>query len=117
MTQAQANLDINAPDVVSQEWDAQQSSKLYGVRDWGADYFDISAEGNAVVSLQFGEKTIQVPLIDIVNGMKERGLDMPAVLRIENLLDLRITQLNEAFARAIETAGYQSHYRGVFRSR
>lgn len=114
MTQAQANLDINAPVVVSQEWDAQQSSKLYGVRDWGADYFDISAEGNAVVSLQFGEKTIQVPLIDIVNGMKERGLDMPAVLRIENLLDLRITQLNEAFARAIETAGYQSHYRGVF---
>lgn len=114
MTQTQANLDINTTPVATEEWSAQQSSKLYGVRDWGADYFDISAEGNAVVSLQFGEKTVHVPLIDIVNGMKERGLDMPAVLRIENLLDLRITQLNEAFARAIETAGYKNHYRGVF---
>ncbi|HCD04921.1 MAG TPA: arginine decarboxylase, partial [Methylophaga sp.] len=114
MTQTHANLDTNSPDVASDEWSAQHSSKLYGVRDWGADYFDISADGNAVVSLQFGEKTIHVPLIDIVNGMKERGLDMPAVLRIENLLDLRITQLNEAFARAIKTAGYKNHYRGVF---
>ena len=114
MTQTHANLDTNSPDVASDEWSAQHSSKLYGVRDWGTDYFDISADGNAVVSLQFGEKTIHVPLIDIVNGMKERGLDMPAVLRIENLLDLRITQLNEAFARAIKTAGYKNDYRGVF---
>ena len=105
MTKAQA------PQASSQalavEWDAQQSSKLYGVRDWGAEYFDISDEGNA-------EKTIQVPLIEIVKGMKERGLDMPAVLRIENLLDIRITQINEAFARAIADAGYQNDYRGVF---
>jgi len=95
-------------------WDNQQSSQLYGVRDWGADYFDISNDGNAVATVQFGEKTVQVPLIDIVEGMKERGLEMPAVLRIDNLLDQRIKQLNEAFARAIEQADYQNHYRGVF---
>jgi arginine decarboxylase len=99
---------------LSQEWSAEHSARLYGVRDWGSDYFDVSEDGNAVVSLQFGDKTIKVPIIDIVNGMKQRGLDMPAVLRIENLLDLRITQLNEAFARAIDEAGYQNHYRGVF---
>ncbi|MCX4187678.1 biosynthetic arginine decarboxylase [Methylophaga sp. OBS4] len=99
---------------LSQEWSAELSARLYGVRDWGSDYFDVSEDGNAVVSLQFGDKTIKVPIIDIVNGMKQRGLDMPAVLRIENLLDLRITQLNEAFARAITDAGYQNHYRGVF---
>ncbi|WP_438970114.1 biosynthetic arginine decarboxylase [Methylophaga sp.] len=96
------------------EWSAEHSARLYGVRDWGNDYFDVSADGNAVVTLQFGEKTIQVPIIEIVNGMKQRGLDMPAVLRIENLLDQRITQLNEAFAKAINEAGYKNHYRGVF---
>lgn len=110
MTQTQAN----PANTTETEWDAQQSGKLYGVRDWGAEYFDISDDGNAVVSLQFGEKQVQVSLMDIVNGMKERGLDMPAVLRIENLLDIRITQINEAFARAIDAAGYQNHYRGVF---
>lgn len=96
------------------EWDSEQSAKLYGVREWGADCFDISPEGNAVVSVQFGDNTVQVPLIDIVEGMKERGLEMPTVLRVENLLDLRIKQLNEAFARAIEQGAYQNHYRGVF---
>jgi arginine decarboxylase len=99
---------------LSAEWSAEHSARLYGVRDWGSDYFDVSSDGNAVVSLQFGDKTIQVPIIDIVNGMRERGLDMPAVLRIENLLDQRITQINEAFARAISEAEYQNHYRGVF---
>ncbi len=95
-------------------WDSEKSAKLYGVREWGADCFDVSSEGNAVVSVQFGAQTVQVPLIDIVEGMKERGLEMPAILRIENLLDLRIKQLNEAFARAIDLGDYQNYYRGVF---
>ena len=99
---------------LSAEWSAQHSARLYGVRDWGSDYFDVSEQGDAVVSLKFGDKQIQVPIIDIVQGMRERGLDMPAVLRIENLLDLRITQINEAFAKAIDESGYQNHYRGVF---
>ncbi len=99
---------------LSAEWSAEHSARLYGVRDWGSDYFDVSEDGNAVVTVQFGEKTIQVPIIDIVNGMRERGLDMPAVLRIENLLDQRITQINEAFAKAISEADYKNHYRGVF---
>lgn len=99
---------------LSAEWSAEHSARLYGVRDWGSDYFDVTDDGNAVVSLQFGEKTIQVPIIDIVRGMRERGLDMPAVLRIENLLDHRITQINEAFSRAISEAGYKNDYRGVF---
>jgi arginine decarboxylase len=97
-----------------QAWDVEHSRRLYGVRDWGAEYFDISDSGDAVVAVQFGGRTVRVPIIDIVKGMKARGLDMPAVLRIENLLDLRITQINEAFARAISEAGYRNEYRGVF---
>ncbi|MDT8371800.1 MAG: biosynthetic arginine decarboxylase [Gammaproteobacteria bacterium] len=104
----------NSLEQTQSNWDAQQSSQLYGVRDWGADYFDVSDDGNAVATVQFGDKTVCVPLIDIVEGMKERGLEMPAVLRIDNLLDQRIKQLNEAFAKAIEQAEYQNYYRGVF---
>ena len=46
--------------------------------------------------------------------MRLRGLEMPAVLRIENLLDHRITAINEAFKSAIAAAGYNNEYRGVF---
>lgn len=102
---------------LSAVWNAGHRAGLCAVRDWGSDDFDESEDGNAVVSLQFGDKTVQAPLIDIVNGMRKRGLDMPAVLRIENLLDQRITQINEAFARAMNEKGYQNHYRGVFPSK
>lgn len=95
-------------------WTAEDSADLYGVREWGANYFDISEQGEAEVTVEINGSAIRVPIVDIVNGMKERGLAMPAVLRVENLLDDRIKQLNEAFARAIEQAEYQNHYRGVF---
>lgn len=96
------------------EWSASSSAEMYGVREWGAGYFDINNAGNAEVVVNFGEKKVQVPIIDIVKGMQDRGMEMPVVLRVENLLDQRISLLNEAFASAIASANYQNHYRGVF---
>jgi len=95
-------------------WSARDSGELYGVRDWGADYFDVNSAGEVVVRVPGDAAQVAVPLIDIVEAMRLRGLEMPAVLRIENLLDHRISAINEAFARAIDTSGYTNHYRGVF---
>jgi arginine decarboxylase len=101
-------------DTSEEQWSAAASADLYGIREWGADYFHVNDDGLVTVRVSFGEKTVSVPLMSIVQGMKERGLEMPVVLRIENLLDHRITQLNEAFAKAIAAAGYKNEYRGVF---
>jgi arginine decarboxylase len=96
------------------QWSYNDSANLYGVRDWGADYFDINAAGEAIVKVPGTGSPIEVPIIEVVEAMRLRGLEMPAVLRIENLLDHRITAINEAFKRAIDNAGYQNEYRGVF---
>jgi arginine decarboxylase len=77
-------------------------------------YFDVAADGKALVTVNFGERQVCVPILDIIEGIKARDLGMPVVLRIENLLDDRIRALNEAFAQAIEQTGYGNHYRGVF---
>lgn len=98
----------------AQPWSVDDSAELYSIRDWGVDYFNISASGDVVVQVSFGDKTCSVPLMEIIQGMKERGLEMPSILRIENLLDERIKTLNEAFKRAIEQNNYQNSYRGVF---
>lgn len=100
--------------VTINDWSSAQSIELYGIHDWSSGYFSISEQGETVVNASFGDKTVAVPLMDIVAGMKARGLEMPTVLRIENLLDHRIKTLNEAFASAIEQDGYNNHYRGVF---
>lgn len=95
-------------------WSIAQSLEVYGVRDWGESYFDISSTGELVVQLPIGDKTAQVALLDIIQGMKERGIEMPSILRIENLLDDRVKALNEAFKRAISDYDYHNDYRGVF---
>ena len=98
----------------SADWSSEHSAELYGINTWGAGYFDLSEQGEAQVNVHFGEHQVAVSILDIVLGMRARGLHMPAVLRIRNLLDHRIKAINESFAQAIEQGGYQNTYRGVF---
>lgn len=99
-------------------WSVNDSANYYGINDWGAGYFDINEDGQVMAKIakqgKDGRSFKQVAVLDIIKGMQERGMDMPAILRIENLLDDRIHALNEAFARAIALNGYQGYYRGVF---
>ena len=53
-------------------------------------------------------------LLDIIAGMCERGLQMPVLLRIENILDAQVSLLNESFGRAMRSLNYRGSYRGVF---
>ena len=92
------------------EWTIEQSNELYGFERWGNDYFGVSKSGNVTARTL----NAQVELLDIINGMLERDLRMPVLLRIENILDAQIHRLNTAFGNAIETLGYQNGYRGVY---
>lgn len=91
-------------------WNTQDSLALYGIERWSNDYFGLSEDGKVTA------KTLntQVPIMDIVEGMIERDLQMPVLLRIENILDAQIFRLNTAFAKAIESHGYRGQYRGVY---
>lgn len=91
-------------------WDTEQSAELYGINRWANDYFGLSSDGHVTA------KTLNtaVPLLDIVEGMVERDLQMPVLLRIENILDAQIMRLNEAFRRAISRHDYRNQYQGVY---
>lgn len=99
----------------SQTWSARHSSELYGIEEWGGGYFGVSPEGEVVVrSPSNGQAGATVSLMDVAHGLQQRGLEMPVLLRLENLVDSRISILNESFAQAMETTGYQGCYRGAF---
>ncbi|MCR9103796.1 MAG: biosynthetic arginine decarboxylase [Gammaproteobacteria bacterium] len=97
-----------------QPWTVADSAELYAVRQWGEGFFDVSEQGEVVVKAETGAGSVAVPLMEIIRGMRERGLDMPSILRIENVLDDRITSLHKSFQAAIENYGYRNIYRGVF---
>jgi len=95
-------------------WSARKSAELYGIDEWSNGYFGVSDEGNVVVKAPTSEGVATVSLTEIIDGLQQRGLDMPVLLRLENLIDTRISTLNDSFAEAIAASGYQGCYRGAF---
>lgn len=98
----------------SAPWSIEDSAELYGIREWGHGYFDISRQGEVVVNLKDGKKTKPVSLASIVKGLRERGTQLPVLVRFGDLLRWRIDELNEGFASAIKEGKYQGVYRGVY---
>ena len=96
------------------EWSSAESAELYGIRNWGAGYFDINEAGEVTVSVPAEGKVATVSLMEIIRGMQQRGMQMPVLLRLDNLLEAQIALLNDTFNKAIQTLGYQAEYRGVF---
>ncbi len=94
----------------NQPWQAKQSADLYGIERWGNDYFGLSDAGHVTA------KTLntEVALLDIVKGMVDRDLQMPVLLRVENILDAQIQRLSETFSNVIDKVSYTQPYRGVY---
>lgn len=105
--------NMNKLDLLDR-WTKEKSEELYGIKNWGADYFSISDNGEILVSPSKGKTSSAVSLMDIISGINERGLNMPVLLRFENLLDSQISYLNNSFNNAIKTLGYKGKYRGVY---
>lgn len=97
-----------------ERWTIEKSADIYGIQNWGAGYFDISPAGEVVITPFPERKDIAVSIPSIIDGMRERGMGMPLLLRIENILDSQISNLHEAFYKAIKHVGYKGQYRGVY---
>ncbi len=98
----------------TQSWCIEDSAELYGIHNWGAGYFNISKQGNVTIRPFGNEGGPEVSILEIIEGLKERGYDMPVLLRIENILDSQLTLLHQSFRSSIAKLGYKGEYRGVF---
>jgi arginine decarboxylase len=97
-----------------ERWTVEKSSELYRVAEWSGGYFRVSENGDMLVqpSPKAADRAVSIP--EIVDGLKERGLDMPVLLRIENILDAQISDLNETFIAAMKDLGYQGSFLGAY---
>ncbi len=94
-------------------WTIADSSMLYGLDKWGEHYFAINQKGN--INIQpTGSKEQSLDLVDLVKELKSRNLQLPLLIRFDDILEDRIKQLHLAFAKAISTYKYEGHYQGVF---
>lgn len=105
---------MNARTELLGRWNREKSEELYGIKNWGAGYFSISDKGDVTVNPYKDNDAAAISLMDIISGVRERGLDMPVLLRFENLLDSQISYLNNSFRKAMKELDYKGEYRGVY---
>ena len=96
------------------DWTIESAQECYGLRGWGAGQFGISPDGNVTIHCTSDGADTVVDISRIIDGLKQRGLEMPVMLRIENLLADRVRLLNDSFKKAISQVGYRGEYRGVY---
>lgn len=95
-------------------WTSNDSAELYGVRNWGAGYFDVSESGEVIVRPKGKSSEECISIMRIIEGLKARGIGMPVLLRFGDILASRIAAINLSFQKAISDAGYKSVFRGVY---
>ncbi len=112
-TATESNTAKSSQAIEPEEWSIEQSEELYRINGWGDPYFSINAVGHVTVAPQ-GLRGGSLDLYDLVNGLKQRNLELPLLIRFSDILEDRIERLNACFAKAIARYNYPGIYRGVF---
>ena len=102
-----ANEDTTAP------WTAAHSADLYRIEDWGQGYFEVSDEGRLHVR-PAGPDAEVIDLLEVIEGLGERGLSPPLLIRFSDILAHRLRTLREAFREAIEENEYGGSYLAAY---
>ncbi len=96
-----------------QSWKVDDSADLYQVQAWGKGYFAINDKGHVVVRPDTSAQH-EIDLLEVVEGLKDRDLRTPLVVRFSDILAHRLRHLSEAFAGAIAENDYKNRYAAVF---
>jgi arginine decarboxylase len=91
----------------------EETVDLYGIHNWGGEYFDVNPNGEVVLAFEATRGT-PVSLKSIIDELRKRGVSTPVVLRFPQLLDYQIKKLSSAFKSAIQEYGYQRDYIPVY---
>ncbi len=94
-------------------WTAEDSTEVYRLDRWGCGYFSVADNGNLLVHPGTGPDQ-SIDLKQLVERLRQRGLDLPILIRFNGILRDRLQQLRDCFQRAIDDHQYQGRYRCVF---
>jgi arginine decarboxylase len=94
-------------------WSIEESENLYRIQGWGHPYFSINAVGHITVS-PHGDRGGSLDLLELVESLRKRKLELPLLLRFSDILADRIERLNACFAKAIARYKYDGIYQGVY---
>ncbi|HPI68722.1 MAG TPA: biosynthetic arginine decarboxylase [Bacteroidales bacterium] len=88
------------------KWRIEDSSELYNIKGWGADYFSINEKGNVTVTPQ--KDGISVDLKELLDELMLSDVSTPLLIRFPDILDDRILSISSCFAKASKEYDYKA---------
>jgi arginine decarboxylase len=87
--------------------------ELYNVHGWGRDFFSVNELGHVEVTPS-GPGSAKIDLKELVDDLRNRGCNLPLLIRFSDILRTRVQQLCGSFQQAIADNDYRGSYRGVY---
>jgi len=84
---------------------------FYRVQDWAGGYFGVNDRGHVEAG---PEGVDRLDVHEIVEGLGQRGVHPPLLLRFSDILADRIRDLTDAFRHAMVENNYRGSYRAVY---
>jgi len=104
---------ISLNDRSKNKWTIENAIELYNIDGWGADYFSVNQAGNLVM-LPEGQGGPTIELIDVIEEMRRQKIELPCIIRFQDILRHRVQKINESFLTAIKDYNFKGNYRGVY---
>jgi arginine decarboxylase len=94
-------------------WTVRDAAELYGVDGWGNGYVTVNRRGNLVIRPD-RRPGRTIDLHEVIQGLDDRGITTPVLVRFKDIIANRIAAVHDAFAAAIEEHEYTGAYRCVY---
>lgn len=96
-------------------WRCDDAADLYGFSGWGDGYYRVNNKGHALVTPRGdGDIAAAIDLHELAEGLAERGLHTPVLVRFTDVLAHRMGKLKAAFDRAIADEEFGGSYACVY---
>lgn len=107
--------DTPTPDTAAKgrRWTPADAAALYGLDAWGQGSFGVSDRGTLRV-MPTRDPGVAVDLHELIEGLAERGIEAPVLVRFSDMVRQRLTDIRDAFRVAIDESNYTGDYCCVY---
>jgi arginine decarboxylase len=94
-------------------WSTADAAQLYEVPRWGKGYFSVSPRGHILIHPTRNPEQ-SIDLKELVDRLQLRGLDLPVLIRFNDILRDRLREIHDVFDEVIRENEYHGKYLCVY---
>jgi len=95
-------------------WSTADSTITYRLNTWSEGYVQAGNNGQLLIRPGRDASKGEVDMQQLLSSIEQQGIDLPVLIRFQDILKDRIELLCRAFQQAFEKHNYQSDYTAVY---